>query len=163
MPLSTIERILLLKGAELFHHIANEELVPLALIAQEQSFPAGATLIRQGEPGDCLYILVAGVASVNIRGVGTVARRTARDCIGEMGLLSHQLRSADCVALTDITALRIERDDFWAVLAEMPALALGVIGTLSQRLDEAVANLHTSRQKEAAYDGVPLIGADERP
>ncbi len=147
MPLSTIERVLLLKGAELFNHIASEELVPLALIAQEIAFSVGATLIRQGEPGDCLYIIVAGDASINIRGVGTVARRTARDCIGEMGLLSRQPRSADCVALTDITALRIERDDFWEVLAEMPALALGVIETLSQRLDEAVANLQNVRPK----------------
>jgi CRP-like cAMP-binding protein len=136
----------LLKGAELFNHIASEELVPLALIAQEVSFPAGATLIRQGEPGDCLYIIVAGAASINIRGVGTVAQRAAREAIGEMGLLSRQLRSADCVALTDITALGIERDDFWEVLAEMPALALGVIETLSQRLDEAVANLQNVRR-----------------
>jgi CRP-like cAMP-binding protein/HEAT repeat protein len=150
MPLSTIERVLLLKGVELFHHIASEELVPLALIAQEMSFPLGATLIRQGEPGDCLYIIVAGEASINIRGVGTVARRTARDCLGEMGLLSRQPRSADCVALTDITALRIERADFWEVLAEMPALALGVIDTLSQRLDEAVANLQNAHLKESS-------------
>jgi Cyclic nucleotide-binding domain len=155
MPLSTIERVLLLKGAELFNHIASEELVPLALIAEEIAFPAGATLIRQGEPGDCLYIIVAGDASINIRGVGTVARRTARDCIGEMGLLSRQPRSADCVALTDITALRIERADFWEVLAEMPALALGVIDTLSQRLDEAVANLQTVRLRESNQCSTP--------
>lgn len=141
MPLSTIERVLLLKGAELFNHIAGEDLVAVALIAQEVTFPAGTTLIRQSEPGDCLYIIVVGDASINIRGVGTVARRTAGDSLGEMGLLSRQPRSADCVALTDLTALRIERDDFWEVLAEMPALALGVIETLSQRLDEAVANL----------------------
>lgn len=42
----------------------------------------------------------------------------------------------------------IERADFWEVLAEMPALALGVIDTLSQRLDEAVANLHNLQLKE---------------
>jgi ATP:ADP antiporter, AAA family len=117
------------------------------------------TLIRAADPMfqttintaalNVLYIIVAGDASINIRGVGTVARRTARDCIGEMGLLSRQPRSADCVAITDITALRIERADFWEVLAEMPALALGVIDTLSQRLDEAVANLQNVRLKES--------------
>ena len=35
MPLSTIERVLFLKGAELFNQIASEDLVPVALVAQE--------------------------------------------------------------------------------------------------------------------------------
>jgi CRP-like cAMP-binding protein len=141
MPLSTIERVLFLTAAELFSQIASEDLVPVALVAQEVYFNAGETLIRQGDPGDCLYVIVDGEASINIRGVGAVATRTAKSTIGEMGLLSRQPRSADCVALTDLTALKIDRDDFWELLAEKPPLALGVIKALSQRLDEAVANL----------------------
>ena len=38
MPLSTIERVLFLKGAELFNQIAGEDLVPVALVAQEVHF-----------------------------------------------------------------------------------------------------------------------------
>jgi len=147
MPLSTIERVLFLKGAELFNQIAGEDLVPVALVAQEVHFRAGETLLRQGDPGDCLYIIVDGEASINIRGVGPVATRQARSSLGEMGILSRQPRSADCVALTDLTALKIDQDDFWELLAEKPPLALGVIRALSQRLDEAVANLQKLSQK----------------
>jgi CRP-like cAMP-binding protein len=141
MPLSTIERVLFLKGAELFNQIASEDLAPVAMVAQEAHFSAGETLIRQGDPGDCLYIIVDGEASIVIRGVGEVAKRGAKSSIGEMGLISRQPRTADCVALTDLTALKIDQDDFWELLAEKPPLALGVIKALSQRLDEAVANL----------------------
>ena len=141
MPLSTIERVLFLTAAELFGQIAGEDLVPVALAAQEVHFNAGETLIRQGDPGDCLYIIVDGEASINIRGVGAVVTRRAKSSLGEMGLISRQPRSADCVALTDPTALRIDHDDFWELLAEKPPLALGVIKALSKRLDEAVANL----------------------
>jgi len=141
MPLSTIERVLFLKGAELFNQIASEDLVPVAMVAQEVHFNAGETLLRQGDPGDCLYILVDGEASVVIHGVGQVAKRGAKSSVGEMGLISRQPRTADCVALTDLTALKIDQDDFWELLAEKPPLALGVIKALSQRLDEAVANL----------------------
>jgi len=147
MPLSTVERVLFLKGAELFNQIAGEDLVPVALVAQEVHFRAGETLLRQGDPGDCLYIIVDGEASINIPGVGPVATRQARSSLGEMGILSRQPRSADCVALTDLTALKIDRDDFWELLAEKPPLALGVIRALSQRLDEAVANLQKLSQK----------------
>ena len=141
MPLSTIERILFLKGAELFDQIDGEDLAAVALVAQEVQFAAGETLIRQGDPGDCLYIIVEGQASVSIRGVGLVATREAKRSIGEMGIISRRPRSADCVALTETAALRIDRDDFWQLLAERPQLALGVINVLSQRLDEAVENL----------------------
>ncbi len=141
MPLSTVERVLLLKGAELFHGIAGEDLVPVALVAEEAHFTAGEALIRQGERGDCLYIVVDGEVSIAIRGVGTVATRGPKSSVGEMGVISHQPRSADCVALTDVTALRIDRADFWDLLAEQPALSLGMISALSQRLDEAVTNL----------------------
>jgi CRP-like cAMP-binding protein len=155
MSLSTIERVLFLKGAELFDQIPGEDLVPVALVAQEVHFSAGETMIRQGEPGDCLYIIVDGEASIVIRGVGQVAVRQARNSLGEMGLLSRQPRSADCVAVTDVTALRIDQDDFWELLAEKPPLALGVIRALSQRLDEAVANL----QKLSQSRGVAEVSA----
>ena len=146
MPLSTIERILFLKSAELFNQIASEDLAPVALVAQEVHFNAGEALIRQGDPGDCLYVIVDGEASIVIRGVGQVATRHPRSSIGEMGIISRQPRSADCVALTDLTALKIDHDDFWELLAEKPPLALGVIRALSHRLDEAVANLQRLSQ-----------------
>ena len=40
-----------------------------------------------------------------------------------------------------------ERDDFWQLLAERPALALGVIKVLSRRLDEAVENFNQLRRQ----------------
>ena len=150
MPLSTIERVLFLKGAELFNQIASEDLVPVAMVAQEAHFNAGEMLVRQGDPGDCLYVIVDGEASIVIRGVGEVARRQAKGSVGEMGLISRSPRTADCLALTDITALKIEQDDFWELLAEKPPLALGVIKALSQRLDEAVTNLQKLGGREGS-------------
>ena len=55
--------------------------------------------------------------------------------------VAHRLRSATCLALTDLTLLRIDGADFWQLLEATPSLALGVINTLAQRLDEAVTNL----------------------
>ncbi len=76
-----------------------------------------------------------------IQGVGVVAQREPKSVIGEMAILSRQPRTADCIAKTDVTALKIGYHDFWELLAEKPPLALGVIKVLAQRLDEAVANL----------------------
>ncbi len=147
MPLSTIERVLFLKSAEIFNGIASEDMVPVALVAQEVRFEAGQTFMHQGEPSDCLYVIVDGEVDIQIPGVGTIATRGPKTSVGEMGIVSHQPRSADCVAHTAVTALKIDHDDFWDVLAEKPPLALGIIRTLVQRLDEAVENLRRLGQR----------------
>jgi CRP-like cAMP-binding protein len=147
MTLSTIERILFLKSADLFSQIASEDLVPVAHVAQEVHFKAGQTFIQQGEAGDCLYLIVNGEADIAIRGVGQIARRQAKQSIGEMAIITHQPRTADCSAVSDVTALKIDYDDFWELLAEKPPLALGVIRTLGLRLDEAVENLNRLSKK----------------
>lgn len=147
MTLATIERILFLKSADLFSQIASEDLVPVAHVAQEVHFDSGQIFIQQGDVGDCLYLLVDGEASINIRGVGQVATRQARQAIGEMAIISRQPRTADCIALTDLTMLKIDYDDFWELLAEKPPLALGVIKVLAHRLDEAVGNLQKLGKK----------------
>ncbi len=141
MSLSTIEKVLFLKGVELFTEIHGEDLVPLARVTHEAHFAPGEVFIRQGDVGDCLYIVVDGEVDIVIQGVGPVAHRSARGVIGEMAVISQQARSADCVAVGEVTALRIDQRDFWELIEEQPAVARGVIKVLAQRLDEAVSNL----------------------
>lgn len=141
--LSIIERVLLLREAEVFKAISSEDLVPVARVAREVTIAVGDTWIHQGEVGDCLYVIVSGEAGVVVRDVGQIATRGPRSVIGEMAVISGRPRAADCVALTEITAIRVDRDEFWELLSERPSLALGVITILAERLDEAVKNLAT--------------------
>lgn len=147
MILSTIERVLLLKGMDLFSRLASQDLLAIANVALEVHLDAGEIFIKKGEPGDCLYLLVDGEASVVVPEVGQVAVRRAPTSIGEMALITHQPRTADCVALTDITALRIDRYDFSNLLVDQPSVAVGIMTLLAQRLSEA---LETIRQQHAA-------------
>src|SRR3954447_15321104 len=141
MSLSTIERVLFLREVELFGKVHSEDLVHVARIAQEVTFAAGGTFIHQGDLGDCLYILIDGEASVVLQGVGEVAHRYPKSILGELAIISRGPRSAHCIALTDITALKIDHDDFWDLLTDQPEIAQGVIRILAQRYEEAVANL----------------------
>jgi CRP-like cAMP-binding protein len=141
MTLSTIEKVLFLRGVELFGEVPSEALVPVAHIAREVNFNAGERFIRQGDLGECLYIIVDGEVSVVIEGAGQIARRVARNIIGEMAIISRSPRSADCTAVTDVSALKIDHDDFWELLDETPQLARGVIRVLAGRLDEAARNM----------------------
>ena len=126
MTLSTIERVLFLKRAKLFALTPGEDLLAAA-VAEEVSFSAGTTFIRQDDLGDCLYVVVHGEAGIDIRGVGRIATRGPQSVIGELSIISRGPRSADCIALTDVTALRIDYESFWELPAERPQLAQGVI------------------------------------
>lgn len=141
MSLATIERVLFLRGVDLFGAIASEALVYVARVCREETILAGTQFITQGEIGDCLYILVSGEAKIEIDGVGEVLRRKERDIIGEMAIISRNPRTATCIAISDITALTINHADFWELMDQHPPLALGVIKVLAQRLDEAAKNI----------------------
>ncbi len=141
MALSTIERVLFLREVELLHEIPGEDLVELARAAEEVRFQEGETFIRQGDMGQSMYVIVDGQVDVVIEGVGRVARRESTGIIGEMAIISQQPRSADCVAITDTLALKIDHALFWEMMAHQPEIALGVIKVLSGRLDEAVSNI----------------------
>jgi CRP/FNR family transcriptional regulator, cyclic AMP receptor protein len=141
--LSTIERILFLQSAEIFGAIAGEDLVPIAMVAQEVRFAPGETFIRRGEVGECLYVIVLGEVAIAVEG-DHVAARGPGSVLGEMAVLTSRPRSANCVAVDEVLALRVDRDDFLELLGEIPALALGIISVLGERLEESTQRLSQS-------------------
>ncbi len=53
-----------------------------------------------------------------------------------MAILTSDLRTANCRAAIDVTALKIDREDFRELMVEKPELALGVIKVLADSLIE---------------------------
>jgi|SRR5947209_20386087 len=139
--LSTMERVLFLRSVDMFSAIAGEDLAAVAMAAEEVRFRASEIVVEEGEPGEGLYVIVHGDVEVAVDGARRVAVRGAGSVIGEMAVLSGGPRLATCVALDEVLTLRLRRDDFQELLGERPALALGVIAVLMQRLDEATRRL----------------------
>jgi CRP-like cAMP-binding protein len=145
MALAMIEKILFLKTVPLFDQIPSEELIGVAQIVQEVQFDAGEAFIKQGESGDCLYVIIDGEVDVVIEGVGRVDHFGSKSIIGETAILSDNPRNASCIATTDVTALKIEQDDFWELMGEKPEIALGIIKVLVYQLNELIKRLQSSQ------------------
>jgi len=143
MTLSTIERVFLLQGSELFRQIPTQELVLVAQLCQEVAFTNGEMFIQAGDEGDCLYIIAAGEVSVVVEGHGQIGVNRAGNVIGEMAIISRNPRSASCIALTDVTALKIARTDFRSLMEENPAVTLGVLEVIVNRLDDTLQKLRS--------------------
>lgn len=131
--ISTVEKVLFLKTIDLFRQIPGEDLVRVAQIAEEVRFEAGERIITEGELGDSLYLLLAGRVSVEKKGK-RVTELGERECVGEMAILDSEPRSATVGALGPVTALKIEREDFYDLMQEKADIAQGIIKVLTRRL-----------------------------
>ncbi|HVV82247.1 MAG TPA: cyclic nucleotide-binding domain-containing protein [Kofleriaceae bacterium] len=131
--MTTIDKVLLLKGVDLFSAVAADELAGIARIAEEVHLDAGEWLMREGEHGDALYFVVAGTMRVS-RADRVIAEIGEREVVGELALLDPGPRTAGVEAVTDTTLLRVGRDDFVEILATRPEVPLGVIKMLARRV-----------------------------
>jgi HEAT repeat protein len=138
MAMVPLEQVLFLKQVPLFRDIPGEEIAGLLPIVEQVEFAAGEVLIRQGDEGDGLYIIVEGTLAIDVsrRAHGT---KGPRDVIGELAILTGEPRAATCTALTAGVALRIPREPFWALLRERPEVSIGIIRILTGYLRGGVA------------------------
>ena len=135
--LSTVEKVLFLKSISLFSEIPGEDLAEVALIATQEECEAGETVFSEGDHGDALYLLLEGRVRVHKSG-RVIAELGERECFGEMAILDSAPRSATVTTLSDVRALKLNRDDFQEIMAEKPEIARGIIRVLTARLRDAI-------------------------
>lgn len=86
-----------------------------------ERYPAGAVIIRQGDPGDKFYLIRNGVVEVTVdQGKPTeriLAELKEGEFFGEMALLTGEPRSATVVARTPLEVYTLGHEDFRAAVA----------------------------------------------
>jgi predicted acylesterase/phospholipase RssA/CRP-like cAMP-binding protein len=109
---------------ELFHGLSREALRGLEAEFQRVYLTGGETLIRQGEPADCMYLVVSGRLRAYVEHPGdrdTVVGEIARgEIVGEMGLLIDEPRSTTIRAIRDCELLRLSKEVFDRFLEAYP-------------------------------------------
>lgn len=101
---STVER---LGGAPvLLRTLAHGDAALLGSHMEQLRVAAGETIVREGDMADGFYLVVAGEAEVRGERLGP------GEFFGELALLDETTRSADVVAVTDVTLLRLDREGF---------------------------------------------------
>jgi serine/threonine protein kinase len=118
----------------------------------ECAVKAGDTIIRAGDPGDCLYVIREGLVEVRApraapadTEVKVLARLGPGNVIGEMALLNREPRNADVVALDDGVLCRLAAADFDALCAQLPVLKLFLTRLVAHRLSWSGADLLARR------------------
>jgi CRP-like cAMP-binding protein len=109
---------------------------PLSQPVKPLIVPAGTTVLREGEPGTMLYVVVDGIVDVFV-GATQVATIGPGGFIGEVAVGAGQPRSATVVARTRAWLSPIDERRFAHLIRHAPCFATQLVEQLSERLREA--------------------------
>ncbi len=97
----------------------------------------GEIVIKQGEQGDCLYVIQDGKVEI-IDESGEKEIRLAElgetEFFGEMGLFEKDVRSCTVRALGDAKIMTIDKRNFYKTIQKDPTLAYRLLEKMSNRL-----------------------------
>jgi small-conductance mechanosensitive channel/CRP-like cAMP-binding protein len=146
-----------LRPLSVFAPLSDPQIEQLGRGAALERYTAGEVLVRQGEPGDSLFVIKAGQVRVDVRNengqVATVAALGPDDFFGEMSLLTGEPRSASVVAETEVEVVVVDKPDLAAVI------------TADNRVPEALSVALEARLRSAAERAAagPVAPADRSP
>ena len=104
-----------------------------------RQYKDGEVIIKQGEPGDCLYVIQKGrVAVIDESGdkVIKLAELEEKEFFGEMGLFEKDVRSATIRAIGETKVLTIDKKNFYQTIQKDPSIAYRLLERMSYRLRE---------------------------
>ena len=113
-------------------------------------YRGGEVIVRQGEIGNCMYVIQSGKAEV-VEELGDKSVRLAvlgeNDFFGEMAIFEHEARSATVRALGDATVLTIEKKILLQRIQEDPSLAFRILEHLCHRVRKLDGELAQLKQR----------------
>lgn len=97
----------------------------------------GEVIVRQGELGDCMYVVQSGEVEVVQGPIGRERRLailSAGDFFGEMAVFEKEVRSATVRAHGEARALKVDKKTLLRRIKEDPLLAVNLLQTMSHRI-----------------------------
>ena len=132
-----------LKGVKAFHRLQDDELLAFAQTLEIKDYPANAAIVKQGEQGDAMYIIMSGDVQIPVMGDDGHRKFTAflgpKDFFGEMALLTGEPRTADVVVdnLKGCRCLVMRAEVVEPFLRANPSVAKFLTEILGKRLLES--------------------------
>lgn len=134
-----------LAAIDLFHPLDAAERADLAARLRVARYAPGEVILREGDPGDSMFLIARGSAEVSLGDTG-VATLGPGAFFGEMSLLTGEPRSATVRAGSLLECFVLEKSMFAALIEKRTELA----GELSTVLEGRRAGLAEARERMAA-------------
>ncbi len=139
----------ILQSASCLHCLTHEQAQQIAEQAPRRLFAHGEILMREGEEGDSMYVILDGRVDVFIKtpsgGSEKIGTLTKGDYVGEMSLLTGEPRSATVRANGDVLVMEVNKHMLAPILKKQPEL----VETLSEMLAKRQEEIDETRQHNA--------------
>jgi len=150
----------LIEHVPVFAGLTPHEVQELLGNAERKRFAAGQSIMRQGDSGRFMCILIDGQANVSKQESGHFTRHEVGilnrgDCFGEMALVDPAARSATIEAATDCLLIQIQESDCWRNPAIASKIYRNIAVILAKRLRDT--------QEMLIRRGVPLAELPKEP
>jgi len=132
---------------KLFAELSSEELSTLLAQSALESYTKGRQIIKAGDPGLCMYIILSGEVRVTMKSQAEeveLAVLKSGDFFGEVALVDDGPRSADVTATEDCELLAITRMTLGVLAGLQPGAAIHLLASIGRCL---VARLRADNQK----------------
>jgi CRP-like cAMP-binding protein len=113
----------------------------------------GEVIVRQGEVGNCMYVIQQGQVEVLLRKGDadvSVAVLGEGDFFGEMALFDQEVRSATVRARGEVRVLTLEKRTFLRRIHEDPSLAFRMLEKMSRRVRKLNETLNAALGRRGA-------------
>jgi len=135
--MNRVEICLHLRNLELFAGLTTRQLSEIADGVHEEVYPIGAAIVREGEFGDCMYVIVEGEVRLTREGE-VVSHFKPGEFLGEMAVFDGEARYATATAITRVRLLRLQRNDLLRLMDEQPSIAISVCQQLSRHVRDLI-------------------------
>jgi signal transduction histidine kinase len=139
-----------LTGVAIFKHLNKEMFLQLAEVCTYVSYNSQEAIIRKGDEGNSLFIIMNGEVRVH-DGEHELATLKQGDYFGEFSIIDNEPRSTSVSAIGKVELIQIERNHFYHVLNRFPEITKDLMAALSKRMrsqNQSLINYLRNREKE---------------
>jgi ATP:ADP antiporter, AAA family len=119
--LAPVEKVLALQRVPVFSRVSADEIRPLADIAQVVTMQPGSSVFSESTPA-AVWLLLAGEVQLNSPSGAAPLTAQGGDVIGSIGAMAGQPLGRTATVTRGGVALRLDREDLFALIAERPEL-----------------------------------------
>jgi CRP-like cAMP-binding protein len=144
----------------IFAPLSDEETSRLARASTTRVYAPGEAIVRKGQEGNSMFVILRGAVMVQIIDGGTVKTVNnlgLNDFFGEMSLLTGQPRSATVVAERETEVLEIRKSAMKLIFQSNPDLVKSIVEIIEERKEllkaETSAETETESEKRKGVVG----------
>ena len=137
--LTIVDKVLFLQSVDIFNHATTEELAFIATIAREVEKPKGATVFKQDETADAMYLVVSGTVRLH-KGDQEILTVGPKQAFGTWALFDTEPRLMTATALDDVHLLKIQQEEFYDLLSDHIEITQSIFKALVQRIKRLIGS-----------------------